>query len=147
MARNRFPTPAVERLPLSEGDWIEVKRELNVGEEKDIVFLAMREIGQDDGNVRFRQDYQLLPFATAVIFLVSWSFHNAKGPVKLEDDQKKRLAQLRALEPGSWNEIEQAIKAHEEKTADAKKSQGGSADIEMSSASAAPSSGVGHTGM
>jgi hypothetical protein len=138
MARNRFPIPTVERLPLSEGDFIEVKRELTVGEEKDIVFLAMREIGQDDGNIRLRQDYQLLPFATAVIYLVSWSFHNAKGPVKLEDDQKKRLAQLRALESQTWEEIETAIKAHEAKTADAKKPQGGTTATETSSVSAAP---------
>jgi hypothetical protein len=138
MARNRFPLPTVERLPLSEGDWIEIKRELNVGEEKDVTLLAMREISQEDGTVKFRPDYQLMPFAKAVIYLVGWSFHNAKGPVKLEDDQKKRLAQLRALEPSSWEEIQTSIEQHEEKTADAKKPQGGTTDTETSLASAAP---------
>jgi hypothetical protein len=138
MARNRFPIPTVERLPLSEGDFIEVKRELSVGEEKDVTLLAMREISQEDGTVKFRPDYQLMPFAKAVIYLVSWSFHNAKGPVKLEDDQKKRLAQLRALDSESWDEIQQAIDAHEEKTDGAKKPQGGTTATETSSVSAAP---------
>jgi hypothetical protein len=138
MAKNRFPVPAVERLTLSENDWIDVKRQLTVGEEKDVSLLAMREISQDDGSVRFRGDYQLMPFAKAVIYLVGWSFHNAKGPVKLEDDQKKRLAQLRALDSESWNEIQTAIDAHEEKIADAKKPQGGTSDTETSSVSAAP---------
>jgi hypothetical protein len=138
MAKNRFPVPAVERLTLSENDWIEVKRQLTVGEEKDVSLLAMREISQDDGTVKFRGDYQLMPFAKAVIYLVGWSFHNAKGPVKLEDDQKKRLAQLRALDSESWEEIQNAIDAHEEKISDAKKPQGGTSDIETSSVSAAP---------
>lgn len=140
MARNRFAVAEVDRLTLPDGsgDWIEVKRQLTVGEEKDISLLAMREISQEDGTVKFRGDYQLMPFAKAVIYLVGWSFHNAKGPVKLEDEQKKRLAQLRALEPESWNEIEKAISAHEEKTAEAKKSLAGTTDTETSSASAAP---------
>jgi hypothetical protein len=138
MARNRFPSPAVDRLPLSDGDFIEVKRDLTVGEEKDISLLAMREMSQEDGTIKFRPDYQLMPFAKAVIYLVSWSFHNAKGPVKLEDDQKKRLAQLRALEPETWTEIETAIGDHEDKVADAKKPQAGTTDTETSSASAAP---------
>jgi hypothetical protein len=138
MAKNRFPVPAVERLTLSENDWIEVKRQLTVGEEKDVSLLAMREISQDDGTVKFRGDYQLMPFAKAVIYLVGWSFHNAKGPVKLEDEQKKRLAQLRALDSESWDEIQQAIDAHEEKIADAKKPQAGTTDTETSSVSAAP---------
>jgi hypothetical protein len=138
MARNRFAVAEVDRLPLSDGDFIDVKRQLTVGEEKDVSLLAMREISQDDGSVKFRGDYQLMPFAKAVIYLVGWSFHNAKGPVKLEDDQKKRLAQLRALDSASWEEIQQAIDAHEEKIADAKKPQGGTSDTETSSASAAP---------
>lgn len=145
MARNRFPAPAVERLPVSEGDWIEVKRELTVGEEKDTTLLAMREISQDDGQIKFRPDYQLMPFARAVIYLVGWSFHNAKGPVKLEDDQKKRLAQLRALDSESWQEIDTAIAEHEEKTSAAKKSQAGTIDTATSSTSVEPLSGVGPT--
>jgi hypothetical protein len=138
MARNRFPSPAVDRLPISDGDWIEVKRDLTVGEEKDVSLLAMREMSQEDGTLKFRPDYQLMPFAKAVIYLVSWSFHNAKGPVKLEDNQKKRLEQLRALDGATWEEIQTALEAHEEKTDALKKPQGGTTDTETSSASAAP---------
>jgi hypothetical protein len=138
MARNRFAVAEIDRLPLSDGDFIDVKRQLTVGEEKDVSLLAMKEISQEDGSVKFRGDYQLMPFAKAVIYLVGWSFHNAKGPVKLEDEQKKRLAQLRALDTESWEEIQTAIEQHEEKIADAKKPQGGTSDTETSSASAAP---------
>jgi hypothetical protein len=138
MARNRFAVAEIDRLPLSEGDFIEVKRQLTVGEEKDVSLLAMREISQEDGTVKFRGDYQLMPFAKAVIYLVSWSFHNANGPVKLEDDQKKRLSQLRALDSATWDEIEKAISEHEEKTDALKKPQAGTTDTETSSASAAP---------
>ncbi len=138
MARNRFPAPLVERLPLSDADWIEIKRDLTVGEEKDISLLAMRELSQTDGNVKFTLDYQLLPFAKAVIYLVSWSFHNAKGPVKLEDDQRKRLSQLRALDRDTWDEIDAAIQRHEENVAAQKKSSTGTSGIETSSPSAVP---------
>jgi hypothetical protein len=137
MARNRFAVAEIDRLPLSDGDFIDVKRQLTVGEEKDVSLLAMKEISQEDGSVKFRGDYQLMPFAKAVIYLVGWSFHNAKGPVKLEDDQKKRLAQLRALDSESWEEIAKAIDTHEEATTAAKKPQGGTTDTETSSASVA----------
>jgi hypothetical protein len=138
MARNRFPAPQVERLPLSDADWIELKRDLTVGEEKDISLLAMRELSQGDGAVKFTMDYQLVPFAKAVIYLVGWSFHNAKGPVKLEDDQRKRLSQLRALDRDTWDEIDAAIQRHEENVAAQKKSSTGTSGIETSSPSAAP---------
>jgi hypothetical protein len=138
MARNRFAVAEIDRLPLSDGDFIEVKRQLTVGEEKDVSLLAMREMSQEDGTLKFRPDYQLMPFAKAVIYLVSWSFHNAKGPVKLEDNQKKRLEQLRALDSETWDEIEKAISDHEEKTDALKKPQAGTTDTETSSASAAP---------
>jgi len=138
MARNRFPAPQVERLPLSDADWIELKRDLTVGEEKDISLLAMRELSQGDGAVKFTMDYQLVPFPKAVIYLVGWSFHNAKGPVKLEDDQRKRLSQLRALDRDTWDEIDAAIQRHEENVAAQKKSSTGTSGIETSSPSAAP---------
>lgn len=138
MARNRFPAPMVERLPLSEGDWIEVKRDLTVGEEKDISLLAMRELSQTDGTVKFSLDYQLMPFAKAVIYLVSWSFHNAKGPVKLEEDQRKRLSQLRALDRETWDEIDAAMTRHEEAVVAQKKSSIGTSATETSSSFAAP---------
>jgi hypothetical protein len=138
MARNRFPTPYVERLPLSDGDWIEVKRDLTVGEEKDISLLAMRELSQQDGTVRFSMDYQLLPFAKAVVYVIAWSFHNAKGPVKLEEDQRKRLSQLRALDTETWDEIDAALSRHEEAVDAKKKSSTGTSVTETSSSSAAP---------
>jgi hypothetical protein len=138
MARNRFPAPIVERLPLSDADWIEVKRDLTVGEEKDISLLAMRELSQTDGTVKFSMDYQLLPFAKAVVYLVGWSFHNAKGPVKLEEEQRKRLSQLRALDRDTWEEIDAALARHEEAVAAQKKSSTGTNATETSSLSAAP---------
>jgi hypothetical protein len=138
MARNRFPAPHVERLPLSDGDWIELKRDLTVGEEKDISLLAMRELSQEDGTVKFSMNYQLLPFAKAVVYLVGWSFHNAKGPVKLEEEQRKRLAQLRALDQETWDEIDAAMTRHEEAVDAQKKSSTGTSGTGTSSSSAAP---------
>jgi hypothetical protein len=138
MARNRFPAPMVERLPLSDGDWVEVKRDLTVGEEKDISLLAMRELSQTDGTVKFSLDYQLMPFAKAVIYLVSWSFHNAMGPVKLEEDLRKRLSQLRALDRDTWEEIEAVMQRHEEAVEAQKKSSTGTSATATSSLSAAP---------
>lgn len=138
MAKNRFPDPQVVRLPVSEGDWLEIKKQLTVGEEKDITLLALREIGEDaDGRPKLTQDFQLLPFAKAVVYLVGWSFHNAKGPVRLEEDQKKRLAQLRALDRESWSEILKAIETHEAAIAEAKKSSDGTSANDSSSTSAA----------
>lgn len=138
MARNRFPQPDVERLPLSDGDWIEIKKELNVGEEKDVTLLSLREVSEGkDGQTRLTHDYQLTPFAKAVVYLVSWSFWNADGPVKLHDDQKKRLAQLRALDRDSWTEITDAIDKYEEAREEAKKLRAATTETTSSSTSAA----------
>lgn len=139
-ARNRFPDPQVVRLTLPDesGDWIEIKKQLTVGEQKDITLLSLREIGEDaDGRPKLTQDFQLLPFAKAVVYLVGWSFHNAKGPVRLEEDQKKRLAQFRALDPESWGEVLKAIEKHEQEIAEAKKPSDGTTENVSSSTSAA----------
>jgi hypothetical protein len=123
---------------LSDSDWVEVKKELTVGEEKDVTLLSLREVSEgSDGQTRLRHDYSLTPFAKAVVYLVSWSFWNADGPVRLHDDQKKRLAQLRALDRDSWSEIIEAIDKYEEAREEAKKSSAGTSAITSSSASAA----------
>lgn len=138
MARNRFPQPDVVRLPLSDGDWIEIKKELNIGEEKDVSLLALRSVGMDEqGRNKLQHDYQLTPFAKAVVYLVSWSLWNADGPVKLHDDQKARLSQLRALDRDSWEEITAAIDKHEEAYLEGKKSQAATTETTTSSTSAA----------
>jgi hypothetical protein len=138
MARNRFPQPDVVRLPLSDGDWIEIKKQLTIGEEKDVVTLAIRSVGVDsEGRNKLQHDYQLTPFAKAVVYLVSWSLWNADGPVKLHDDQKKRLSQLRALDRESWDEITTAIDKHEEEYEESKKSLAATTETTTSSTSAA----------
>jgi hypothetical protein len=138
MARNRFPTPQVVRLTLSENDWVEIKATLTVGEEKDVTLLSLREVSEGkDGQTRLTHDYSLTPFAKAVVYLVSWSFWNADGPVRLHDDQKKRLAQLRALDRESWEEIIAAIDKYEEEHEEAKKSPAATTETTSSSTSAA----------
>lgn len=111
MPRCRVVRPGLTRLPLSGGDWVEVRRELNAGEYFDLL-LAMSE----------RQS-----FAKLLAYIVHWSL------IGLDDDvlpfgpdvpAEERRATLRSLDKATFRELAAAVDRHErdEETAlDAKK--------------------------
>jgi len=103
MPRNRFIEPEIVRLFLSDGDWIEVKRELNIGEHKRL----------DAAGVRYQLfgppivDWEAYHIGRAAVWLTAWSFRNAEDrPVELTIDA------IRALDQETFNEIQTALTAH-----------------------------------
>lgn len=112
---NRFTVPAVDRVMISDGDWIEVKRDLNVGEVK-----KMESAGQSPTPVMLAGvpinpiDWERYEFERAAIYLVDWSLRDAKDkPVTLKDKEGNiDLSKLRALSPDSFKEISDAIMKH-----------------------------------
>jgi hypothetical protein len=106
--RSRFITPAVDRLPLSGGDWIEVRRQLSAGDQFEGYAITFREDGS--------RAYELLGLAEIYAHLVAWSFTRPgpEGdpiPVEIETGAKK-LAALKALDHASYLELDRAIMAH-----------------------------------
>lgn len=110
----RFVVPAIVRLPLSNGDWIDIKKQLTHGEQDAMLarFAPVQTPGQP-----IQMQSQHVRTTTVLAFLHKWSFVNDDGePVEYgphipEDD---RVATLNALDPDAFDEIEAAINKHVE---------------------------------
>lgn len=114
--RLRFVRPEVVRLSLSDGDWIEVKRTLTVGERRHILSRAAKGGVSTDGKV-VHLDANEMAFARVESWLVDWSFTGFDDkPMKLD------ASSLRNLDAESFREIELALDAHEEAEAALKNS-------------------------
>jgi hypothetical protein len=107
MGRNRFVTPETVRLPLSDGDWIEVKKRLTNGERRSLNTAALGKsmpIGQDVAEVAV--DFAELGTARALIYIVDWSFEDDGHRVPVS-----RAAYL-ALDEPTADEIDKALDIH-----------------------------------
>ena len=114
---NRFVMPDVVRLDISGGDWIEVKRRLNVAERRSITSRA--------------------EFAKVDAWVLDWSFVGAdEKPVKFSAEA------VRALDPASFAEIIDAIDAHEKAEEAVKNSSASVAPSSSTPASDASTSGA-----
>lgn len=104
MGRNRFQAPEVERIPLSDGDWIEIKRDLNAGDNRKLEAAGLKPPTVVEGKIISPVNWETYDFERAVIFLVDWSFRDKDDkPVKLTIDA------LKALTTGDFNEVNTAI--------------------------------------
>jgi hypothetical protein len=112
MGRNRIVTPTTVRIPLSDGDWIDVKRELNAGEERRVFGRMVKEmrVGEQP-----ELDPEQVGLTKLVEYLVAWSFTDARGkPIDLgEDNPDLREAALKSIDTDSYTEVSTAILAHE----------------------------------
>jgi hypothetical protein len=98
MGRCRIVSPDVVRLPLSDGDFLTVKKELNAGEGLDL-------------------EAEPLPRTLAVIvaYLVGWSFvgpGNIPIPYSLSQSAQERRDTLRSLDTATMDEIVEALAPH-----------------------------------
>ena len=113
MGRNRFVVPKVTRLPLSDGDWIEVKDELTVGEARAVTQSFVGVINPDGSRTPNRET---LGMGQVFAHLVDWSLKDANDkPVPLTMDA------LKALSLDDFREIDDALDRHLEAVDAAKK--------------------------
>ena len=111
MSRCRVVAPAVVRLPLSDGDYLDVQRELNAGQYVELLGALM----------------DRKPFAKAVAYLVGWSLVGLDGgplPYDLDMPEDARRGTLGALDKPTMREIAAVLDRHEaaeQATLDAKK--------------------------
>src|SRR5689334_15448688 len=107
----RFVTPDVVRIPLKNGeDWIEVKKELTVGEEKRFRSAGLKHMAQADGETKIDIDWAAMARARVEAYLVDWSATKAdpknKGKVVAV---KVTRETIEALAPEDFDEIDEAI--------------------------------------
>jgi len=115
MPKLRGVKAEIVRLPLTEGDWIEVKRELTIGEARRIYSEAYR---STDG-AAVTVDAQIASFARSATWIHAWSLLGIDGmpiawPVNLP--LRKKIAILEQLDVDTMVEIETAIAQHERDT-------------------------------
>ena len=100
MGRARVVVPEVVRLALTEGDFIDVKRDLNAGEYFDLL-TAMAERRK---------------FAKILAYLVGWSFVGPDDhpiPYDLDTPELARRDTIGALDKATLRELIGAIDQHE----------------------------------
>jgi hypothetical protein len=101
MGRCRIVQPETVRLPLSDGDFVDVKRELTAGEYYDLM------VAQVDR----------LSYAKILAYVVSWSLVGADNtpiPYSLELSDAVRRDTVRALDKATARELTAALDKHEQ---------------------------------
>lgn len=131
---DRFVKPQIVRLPLSGGDWIEVKRRLNTGEEHDLFARMLPPLVTPGEKMQLQSKEVLL--AKVSSYLLGWSLTDNGQPVSITDGA------LRNLDPDTFGEIRDAIDAHETAVTTeielAKKNLTGASEWKVPSGSAEP---------
>lgn len=127
MGASRFVRPETTQLPLSNGDWLLVKRRLTHGEQVDA--FARETVSANDGTVRVNP--LRVGDAKVLAYLVDWSLTDDDGAQVIIRGQSIEVVEsaLRALDPEDFSEIKAAIDAHEQAMAQEraaeKKTRGG----------------------
>jgi hypothetical protein len=107
MGRNRFVQPDIVRLTLSDGDYIDIKKELNAGETRRVFGRMVKDMRAGESAML---DPEQVGLTRIVEYLVGWSFTDGEGrPVDLSEGA------INNLDQDTYREIADAIKAHEEK--------------------------------
>ncbi len=105
MARCRFVQPDVVRLSLSDGDWIDVKKELNAGESRRVFTRLVKAM---HFNEKAEVDPDQVGLSKVIEFLVGWSLTDQSGkPVPVSE------AAINNLDGETYAEIVKAIDVHE----------------------------------
>ena len=117
MPRNRFVKPEAVTLPLSDGDWILVKRQLNAGEQR-TMFVRMMMKTPEAFNGGPPQEPRIDPaevmLSTILTYLVDWSFVDDTGArvVIFRQPIEVVRAALDAIDVESYKEIVDAVQTH-----------------------------------
>jgi hypothetical protein len=100
MSRCRVVVPETVRIPLSDGDWIDVKRELNAAE----YLQQIRDMGDRK------------TFVKILAYVLAWSMIGPEGtalPWDPDADEAVRRAAVGALDKGTIREMIATLDRHE----------------------------------
>lgn len=113
---SRFVRPESEKLEISGGDWLLVKRRLTAGEQR---HAFARVVKRSTIGEKLELDPEVMGLEKIVAYLLDWSLKDDTGQVVPVRDEPTRSveASLLALDPASFREIFEAISAHEEREA------------------------------
>ena len=106
--RERFASGAAERLELSEGDWVLVRKELSYGQQRRLAASGLTGIDPavTEGQ-RLQVDLAAYDIERLVLWVMDWSFRDADG----EHVVVSREA-IEALHPDTARELNEALDRH-----------------------------------
>lgn len=111
MGRNRVVYPEEVRIALSDGDYIDVKKTLNAGEYRKLVYDQFRET-----NGGLVVDHSKLGMTKLLAYLLGWSFTGRNNdPIPYGPDQPEdiRRATIDSLDQDTYRELIAAVSDHE----------------------------------
>ena len=146
MGRDRNVEPESERITISEGDYLDVKKRLNHGEHDD--YLARISPFQVPGEP-MRMERRQIRSSMVLAYLIGWSLTHKGKPIPFSPDlpEDVRLSTLNSLDKDTFKEIHDAIDKHDDKSnaeAAAKNTTGGGANV-LKVISPSPSDATGPT--
>src|SRR5688500_17727450 len=102
--RCRFVQPVVVRLALSDGEWIDVKQKLTVGESRAAMAAIVGEVNSSGWR---RPNLEVLGLSEVASYIVDWSFRDANDkPVPFS------MSALKNLDEPTFEEIDKAVDVH-----------------------------------
>jgi hypothetical protein len=118
---DRFVKPESIRLPLPDGDWIQVKVRLNAGEYRAFIMQSSKATTAPCPSCGFQSDDLVFdalkyPVELAAAYLLDWSFtmNGQVVPIAQQSGEVIRSA-LDNLEPEDFKLVWQAIEAHKDR--------------------------------
>jgi hypothetical protein len=118
MARLRFVAPLSDRYVISDGDWVEIKRDLTAEEEQFLKVAGLRQMSGIEGKTdpAVEVDWGAYGMARLRTYLKDWSFRDPDDkPVPVTADA------IAAIDPETFEEIETVITKHRERREQEKK--------------------------
>lgn len=108
-----FVKPEIVRLPLSGGQFIDVKKRLSHGEREDMFASMSPFVTPGETSTIIRSTVRTEKVLT---YLVGWSLTDDGAPVPISPNtpRQERVDNIRMLSTDRFDEIFQAIVAHEE---------------------------------
>ncbi len=132
MGLYRFVDPTIERLPLAAGDdWIDVKGELNAGEQRD-VFAGM--VKEQRAGEQPLLDSRRVGLTRLAGYILGWSFTDREGkPIKVTESAINRL------DSKTYRELNDLLDAHVARVEAAREERKNDQDGEKESSAISPS--------
>ncbi len=109
MKRQWFVEPDTVRIDLGDGDWLELKKQLTVGESTKATAQLVKEIRQDG---RVTPDFEMMGKAEAVAYITEWSLGASR--IRMGDSDAKKLTAINGMTPEAFKIISEEIQKHVE---------------------------------
>lgn len=111
-----FVKPETVRVDLPGGQWLELKKQLTVGEERKQMAALVKEVRADG---RMTPDFEMVGKAEVLAYLVDWSLTGEDGKAVRIDTDARKAAAVDLLHPDKFRVIADAVSAHVKAQGDA----------------------------